>query len=153
MLGMAAAACAVTVGDLALRVMLRRRRDLRLASLGRFGCIRAVPGRLWLLRGGDHLSDRLGRSRGSRAARLAWLWIVWVVAAAALLAAAAPHPPMRLASALVIGGSLTNAIEVSWRGGVTDYVCLRFWPAFNLADAALVAGGVALIGRLWSVAA
>jgi lipoprotein signal peptidase len=45
---------------------------------------------------------------------------------------------------LLLGGSLSNAMEGSLRGSVTDYVCLRFWPAFNLADVALTAGAVGL---------
>jgi lipoprotein signal peptidase len=49
---------------------------------------------------------------------------------------------------LLLGGSLSNAIESSMRGRITDYICLRFWPAFNLADLALTAGAVGMIGEL-----
>jgi signal peptidase II len=39
-----------------------------------------------------------------------------------------------------LGGALGNLIDVVARGRVVDYVAVRWWPAFNLADAAIVAG-------------
>jgi lipoprotein signal peptidase len=36
-------------------------------------------------------------------------------------------------------------IETSRRGRVCDYLCLRFWPAFNLADAAISIGAVGFV--------
>jgi lipoprotein signal peptidase len=48
----------------------------------------------------------------------------------------------------VLGASLSHAVETSVRGNVTDYICLRVWPAFNLADLALAAGALGLIGEL-----
>jgi signal peptidase II len=49
---------------------------------------------------------------------------------------------------LLLGGSLSHAVESSLRGSITDYICLRFWPAFNLADLALTAGATGLVGKL-----
>ena len=49
---------------------------------------------------------------------------------------------------LLLGGSLSNALESSLRGTVSDYVCLRFWPAFNLADLALAAGAIGILAEL-----
>ena len=46
---------------------------------------------------------------------------------------------------LLLGGSLSNAVESSMRGSITDYICLRFWPAFNLADLALAAGAIGIL--------
>ncbi|MFO1092476.1 MAG: hypothetical protein U0992_04060 [Planctomycetaceae bacterium] len=45
-----------------------------------------------------------------------------------------------------LGGSLSHALETTHRGGICDYVCLRFWPAFNVAHAAITlsAAGIAL---------
>ena len=48
-------------------------------------------------------------------------------------------------AALLLGGSLSHMIETSRRGRVCDYLCLRFWPAFNLADAAISIGTVGFI--------
>jgi lipoprotein signal peptidase len=49
---------------------------------------------------------------------------------------------------LLLGGSLSHAVESSLRGSITDYICLRFWPAFNLADLALTAGALGIIAEL-----
>jgi signal peptidase II len=45
---------------------------------------------------------------------------------------------------------LSHMIETSRRGRVCDYLCLRFWPAFNLADAAISIGTVGFIVRVIS---
>ena len=54
--------------------------------------------------------------------------------------------------ALVIGGALGNVIDRLQHGHVVDFIQWYwrdyYWPAFNLADAAIVAGavGIALFG-------
>jgi signal peptidase II len=42
--------------------------------------------------------------------------------------------------ALVLGGALGNAIDRVARGGVVDFIHIRFWPVFNVADIAVCAG-------------
>lgn len=54
-------------------------------------------------------------------------------------------PRLRRSWGLLLGGSLSHAVESSLRGSITDYICLRFWPAFNLADLALAAGAIGMI--------
>jgi len=39
-----------------------------------------------------------------------------------------------------LGGAASNVIDRLFRGAVVDYIDLRVWPAFNLADAAIVTG-------------
>jgi signal peptidase II len=46
----------------------------------------------------------------------------------------------KLATALIIGGSLGNQIERFAWGSVTDFIKLGSWPNFNLADASITAG-------------
>lgn len=58
--------------------------------------------------------------------------------------------------AMVIGGALGNVIDRLARsgdlgsgtgfmgGGVVDFIDLQWWPIFNVADAAVVVGGIAL---------
>lgn len=54
--------------------------------------------------------------------------------------------------ALVIGGALGNVIDRLLHGHVVDFIQWHwqdhYWPAFNLADSAIVAGavGIALVG-------
>jgi signal peptidase II len=52
----------------------------------------------------------------------------------------ARHPVLPVALGLLIGGSLANLTDRIRLGHVTDFLDLRFWPAFNLADVFIVAG-------------
>jgi signal peptidase II len=61
------------------------------------------------------------------------------------VALAAGLPGSEWCAALLLGGSLSHMIETSRRGRVCDYLCLRFWPAFNLADAAITIGAIGSI--------
>lgn len=50
---------------------------------------------------------------------------------------------------LVIGGGASNIIDRLLRGCVVDFVDIKIWPAFNLADAAITVGaGVLIISLL-----
>ena len=44
---------------------------------------------------------------------------------------------------MAIGGAASNALDQALRGVVVDFIDLGFWPVFNLADLAIVAGIVA----------
>ena len=52
---------------------------------------------------------------------------------------------MNLASALIIGGALGNVIDRLIHGHVIDFIQVYYqayyWPAFNIADSAICAGG------------
>jgi hypothetical protein len=126
---------AVPLLDLASKHLLRHVLGSRAADLGPLGSLRLVPARIWLA----HLP---GRSNP------AVLWILWALAAGTLVLATARMPSSRPFVGLLLGGSLSNALESSLRGRVSDYICLRFWPAFNLADVALTAGAVGVVGEL-----
>jgi signal peptidase II len=76
------------------------------------------------------------------------MWTSWVAAAAALVIASNWIPSSAVFVGLLLGGSLSNAVENARRGSVSDYVCLRFWPAFNLADLALAAGAIGTFAEL-----
>ena len=58
------------------------------------------------------------------------------------------RPWMWLACGMVVGGALGNLIDRLRVGQVTDFVKLPDWPAFNLADASITLGVLAL---LWVV--
>ena len=62
-------------------------------------------------------------------------------------------PPERLALGLVVGGALGNIADRIVRGAVVDFLDFHawgwHWPAFNLADSAIVLGvGMLLSGAL-----
>jgi signal peptidase II len=41
---------------------------------------------------------------------------------------------------LALGGAAGNLLDILWRRCVVNFVDLRWWPVFNLADVAIVAG-------------
>lgn len=54
------------------------------------------------------------------------------------------HRFLPVALGFVLGGSLSNLVDRSRLGYVTDFLHVRYWPAFNLADSFIVLG-VALL--------
>jgi signal peptidase II len=74
--------------------------------------------------------------------------IVAVVALAALVAFFFTHLHRRLVwlpTGMLLGGAAGNLIDRARLGGVTDWVKLPHWPAFNLADACITVGVLVLI--------
>ena len=53
---------------------------------------------------------------------------------------------LRLALGLQLGGAVGNLIDRVWRGYVTDFIQLGWWPIFNVADSSMVAAIVILVG-------
>ena len=60
----------------------------------------------------------------------------------------ARHPLLPVAAGLLIGGSVSNLADRVRSGRVTDFLDLRYWPAFNLADSFIVIGVAVLLGAL-----
>ena len=71
-------------------------------------------------------------------------------ALAAYLLAAKPAGAEALGCALVLGGALGNLKDRIARGKVVDFLDFHIqqwhWPAFNVADSAIVVGTILLIG-------
>ena len=60
----------------------------------------------------------------------------------------ARHPVLPAALGLLIGGSISNLVDRVRLGHVTDFLDLRYWPAFNLADSCIVVGVAILLAAL-----
>ncbi|AWV06903.1 peptidase A8 [Lysobacter maris] len=86
-----------------------------------------------------------------------YFFLVLAVAISGLLGWWLSHTPRRdwrtaLPYALVIGGAIGNVIDRLMHGHVVDFIQWYwrdwYWPAFNIADSAIVAGavGIALMG-------
>ena len=60
----------------------------------------------------------------------------------------ARHPVLPVALGFVLGGSVSNLVDRARLGHVTDFLDLRYWPAFNLADVFIVVGVATLFGAL-----
>jgi signal peptidase II len=77
--------------------------------------------------------------------------IVGLVAVAALVALVvffythAARPLIWLPTGLLIGGAAGNLIDRAAEGSVTDFLDPPLWPAFNIADAAITIGVLALL--------
>jgi signal peptidase II len=74
--------------------------------------------------------------------------IVAVVALGALLAFFVTHLRRRLVwlpTGMLLGGAAGNLIDRARQGGVTDWIKLPHWPAFNLADACITVGVLVLV--------
>lgn len=51
--------------------------------------------------------------------------------------------------ALCLGGIVGNFMDRLLRGYVIDFLNFRFWPAFNVADAAITIGAIGLAIYFW----
>ena len=78
--------------------------------------------------------------------------IALVSVAALLLCALFPHRKLpflgdrlvKLALGLVLGGTVGNLVDRIYLSYVTDFIDFNFWPAFNIADSAIVVGTIIL---------
>jgi signal peptidase II len=77
------------------------------------------------------------------------LLVLFAIAALiALLIFFARHrdrPLVWLPTGLLIGGATGNLIDRTREGGVTDFIDLPWWPAFNVADIAITFGVISLL--------
>ncbi len=62
--------------------------------------------------------------------------------------AGARHPVLPVALGLLLGGSISNLVDRVRLGHVTDFLDVRYWPAFNLADISIVVGVVLLVATM-----
>jgi signal peptidase II len=68
-----------------------------------------------------------------------------IVALVGYLARRPRRPWLWLPTGMLIGGALGNLIDRLSHGGVTDFIKLPLWPAFNVADMAITLGVLALL--------
>jgi len=122
--------------DQAVKVVVLHRLRRGSIALGPIGQVRVVRSRIWM-------------RRTARRVKLRVIWILWIFAAGALAIVTALVPPFGWFSGLLLGGALSHAIETSLRGSICDYVCLRFWPAFDMADVAVTVGACGMMAELF----
>lgn len=118
------------------------------ATLGRRGAVSVIPGVLdlqyaenrdtafSLLRGHSFPGKGTLLVVMATLALLAMAWAWWRRRRAAL--------PEQAAYALIVAGALGNVIDRMRRGYVVDFIKIPRWPVFNVADIAIVAGGLLL---------
>ena len=109
---------------------------------------RCIPwGPILRIRRVTHVKDIYGRDSARAALVLVWLA---ALVSAILLHRSGAWFQSQLALfglALAFGGAAGNLLDIlRWRH-VVDFIDLRWWPVFNLADVAIIAG---LAVALWS---
>jgi signal peptidase II len=82
------------------------------------------------------------------------LLMLWVAEVALLVALVQVGPFFQSATAQValgaaLGGAGGNLLDRLWRGGIVDFIDFGFWPVFNLADTAIVVGGLIAVLNIW----
>ena len=80
-----------------------------------------------------------------------FLVTTWIAALASTIALHQLQPSFRNTTVMIaigaaLGGAAGNLIDVLRRRAVSDFIDFRFWPTFNLADAAIVCG---LVVAFW----
>jgi signal peptidase II len=128
-------AVAVVAADQASKAIVR-------SAIGPFERVQVIPG--------VHLIDtrNSGVAFSVFSGGGALVVIVAVVALAALLAFFLTHLHRRLVwlpTGLLLGGAAGNLVDRARLGGVTDWIKLPHWPAFNLADACITVGVLVLV--------
>jgi signal peptidase II len=111
-----------------------------------------VPGQRVSVFPGVHLTDVHNEGiafglAGGGGAGLVVLTLVALGLILALFARSAERPGIWVAVGLLAGGALGNLADRVRIDSVTDFIELPLWPAFNVADVAIVLGvaGLALV--------
>lgn len=91
-------------------------------------------------------------SKGAASGRWIGLVVIVVVVAMAFFASRVSSRATVVLLGVVTGGALGNLVDRAVRaengwlsGAVVDFVDLQWWPVFNVADAAVVVGGILLV--------
>ena len=91
-------------------------------------------------------------SRGAESGRWIGLVVCVVIVVLVVLAVRARSVAVLVLLGVVIGGATGNLVDRALRaengwlsGAVVDFVDVQWWPVFNVADAAVVVGGILLV--------
>lgn len=104
---------------------------------------------IWTLRFTYAENTGMAFSKGTGAGRLIGIVVVVIVVALVLLARRVNTRWGLVLIGVVIGGAFGNLYDRLFRaqtgfltGAVVDWIDLQWWPVFNVADAAVVVGGL-----------
>lgn len=99
-----------------------------------------------------HLVQNTGAGFGLFKDHTPWLAIISLIVALAVIYYYPKLPKEKLPQflwGLFLGGVLGNLVDRILRGYVVDFIDVGFWPAFNLADAAITVAVIGLILYEW----
>src|SRR5688500_3732282 len=95
-----------------------------------------------------HIANRRSPWKSSAGVRWMAVLLVMLTSAGGVIAAVIGKPSAYAGLGALLGGAAGNLLDGFNRRAVTDFIDLRVWPVFNLADAAIVAGAVILLWEL-----
>ena len=97
------------------------------------------------------LNVRIGMGLAPGGRVLLGLWGVLVLGMPILIyaAPALQGPAAQIGIAAALGGATGNLLDRLRHGAVVDFIDLRCWPVFNLADVAIVVGVAAVVLSWW----
>ena len=109
-------------------------------------------GVFWKLQWNLHYNRGAAFSMGRSIGPFIGLLVVGVVIGLAILGRRAVSRPVAACLGLIAGGAVGNLLDRIFRdpdgflgGGVVDFIDFQFWPIFNIADMAVVIGGMLLV--------
>ncbi len=106
---------------------------------------------IWTLRFNLAFNTGMAFSRGPGLGPLIGIASLVILAVVLVVLRRQTSTPRIVAGSAVVGGALGNIIDRlfrgdAWmRGAVVDFIDLQWWPIFNIADMAIVLGGVGLV--------
>jgi len=107
---------------------------------------------VWTLRFNYAENTGMAFSRGAESGRWIGLLVVLITAVLLLVVSRAHTRAQVLLLGVVVGGALGNLTDRATRaedgwltGPVVDFIDVQWWPIFNIADAAVVCGGILLV--------
>jgi signal peptidase II len=105
----------------------------------------------WTLRFNLAFNTGMAFSAGSGSGPVIGLVVIAIVVVLIVVARRITSPVQLVLLGVVIGGALGNLVDRAARatdglldGAVVDFIDLQWWPVFNVADLAVVVGGIAL---------
>jgi len=118
--------------------------------LARAGRNRHYPSGGWRPRVRPLLNRRLGLGlvRNRRTLLLVWTFAVSGTLLQIFLFDTFQTRAARIGLGVALGGATSNFLDFLLRGGVVDFIDVRIWPVFNIADALVICG----VGMtIWSI--
>lgn len=74
-----------------------------------------------------------------------WFWLFWTLAIIFLLFLFFKFKSFFVT--IILAGAISNLVDRIFFGCVIDFIDLKFWPVFNLADIFIVLGSIFLLVR------
>ena len=76
-------------------------------------------------------------------------WLFILISLVVIVLCVKYYKKYKLPLSFILAGTVSNLIDRVFLGYVRDFIDLKFWPVFNLADSFNVIGVVILIWVLW----